>query len=124
MEVSTYGSSEVYRSQPDVLGRFARGPARTFSDAAPCEGLMQVSLCDIFCMLLGCEASCRQISFLHVLTVVLHRCHLPVLYIGLEYGLTSNAKLAERFFTLAQSIAPDDPFVLHEMGVIAFQNQE
>ena len=51
-------------------------------------------------------------------------CHLPVLYIGLEYGLTSNAKLAERFFTLAQSIAPDDPFVLHEMGVIAFQNQE
>jgi anaphase-promoting complex subunit 6 len=47
-----------------------------------------------------------------------------VLYIGLEYGLTSNAKLAERFFSLAKSIAPDDPFVLHEMGVIAFQNEE
>ncbi|XP_076454302.1 cell division cycle protein 16 homolog isoform X2 [Babylonia areolata] len=55
---------------------------------------------------------------------IMKGCHLPVLYIGLEYGLTSNAKLADRFFTLAQSIAPDDPFVLHEMGVIAFQNQD
>ncbi|KAL3846820.1 hypothetical protein ACJMK2_017774 [Sinanodonta woodiana] len=51
-------------------------------------------------------------------------CHLPVLYIGLEYGLTNNPKLAERFFTQALSIAPEDPFVLHEMGVIAFTNQE
>ena len=51
-------------------------------------------------------------------------CHLPVLYIGLEYGLTNNAKLAERFFTQALEIAPEDPFVLHEMGVVAFQNQE
>jgi anaphase-promoting complex subunit 6 len=51
-------------------------------------------------------------------------CHLPILYIGLEYGLTNNAKLAERFFSQALSIAPEDPFVLHEMGVIAFQNQE
>ncbi|KAL8573823.1 hypothetical protein ACOMHN_019096 [Nucella lapillus] len=55
---------------------------------------------------------------------IMKGCHLPVLYIGLEYGLTSNAKLADRFFTLAQTIAPDDPFVLHEMGVIAFHNQE
>ncbi|XP_074658547.1 cell division cycle protein 16 homolog [Tubulanus polymorphus] len=51
-------------------------------------------------------------------------CHLPVLYIGLEYGLTNNPKLAERFFSQALSIAPEDPFVLHEMGVIAFQNQD
>ncbi|XP_052104974.1 cell division cycle protein 16 homolog [Mytilus californianus] len=51
-------------------------------------------------------------------------CHLPILYIGLEYGLTNNAKLAERFFSQALSIAPEDPFVLHEMGVIAFQNQD
>ena len=51
-------------------------------------------------------------------------CHLPVLYIGLEYGLTNNTKLAEKFFSQAQSIAPNDPFVLHEMGVIAFQNKE
>ena len=47
-----------------------------------------------------------------------------MLYIGLEYGLTNNAKLAERFFSQALEIAPEDPFVLHEMGVVAFQNQE
>ena len=51
-------------------------------------------------------------------------CHLPLLYIGLEYGLTDNIKLAEKFFNQAIKIAPDDPFVLHELGVIAFQNQE
>lgn len=51
-------------------------------------------------------------------------CHLPLLYIGLEYGLTDNTKLAERFFSQALSIAPNDPFVLHELGVIAYQNQE
>ena len=30
-EISLFGRSEVYRSRPDVLGRSARGPARTFS---------------------------------------------------------------------------------------------
>lgn len=49
-------------------------------------------------------------------------CHLPLLYIGLECGLTNNVRLAEKFFKQAQTIAPDDPFVMHEMGVIAFQN--
>nr|XP_060625653.1 cell division cycle protein 16 homolog isoform X1 [Anolis sagrei ordinatus] len=49
-------------------------------------------------------------------------CHLPMLYIGLEYGLTNNSKLAERFFSQALSIAPEDPFVMHEVGVVAFQN--
>ncbi|KAF5273070.1 hypothetical protein FQR65_LT04812 [Abscondita terminalis] len=51
-------------------------------------------------------------------------CHLPLLYIGLECGLTNNVRLAERFFQQAQLIAPDDPYVMHEMGVIAFQNLE
>ncbi|XP_055956001.1 cell division cycle protein 16 homolog [Patella vulgata] len=54
---------------------------------------------------------------------IMRGCHLPALYIGLEYGLTNNAKLAEKFFNEALSIAPNDPFVLHEMGVIAFQSQ-
>ncbi|KAK0150612.1 Cell division cycle protein 16 [Merluccius polli] len=49
-------------------------------------------------------------------------CHLPMLYIGLEYGLTNNSKLAERFFSQALSIAPEDPFVMHEVAVVAFQN--
>ena len=56
--------------------------------------------------------------------VVVNRCHLPLLYVGLEYGLTNNSKLAERFFNQALSIAPDDPFVLHEIGVIAYQSLE
>ncbi|KAK9882233.1 hypothetical protein WA026_019747 [Henosepilachna vigintioctopunctata] len=51
-------------------------------------------------------------------------CHLPLLYIGLECGLTNNIRLADRFFQQAQSIAPDDPFILHEKGVINFQNLE
>lgn len=51
-------------------------------------------------------------------------CHLPLLYIGLEYGLSNNTKLAERFFSQALSIAPEDPFVLHELGVVAYQNQD
>lgn len=51
-------------------------------------------------------------------------CHLPLLYIGLEYGLTDNTKLAEKFFNQAILIAPEDPFVLHELGVICYQNQD
>ena len=51
-------------------------------------------------------------------------CHLPLLYIGVEYGLTNNQKLAEQFFTQALEIAPKDPFVLHELGLTCFQNQD
>ena len=66
-------------------------------------------------------------------------CHLPLLYIGLEYSLTNNQQYAERFFSQvwilggtifkvclipfqALEIAPHDPFVLHELGVTAFQS--
>ncbi|KRT80057.1 Tetratricopeptide repeat-containing protein, partial [Oryctes borbonicus] len=49
-------------------------------------------------------------------------CHLPLLYIGLECGLTNNVVLATKFFQQVIKIAPQDPFVLHEMGVIAFQS--
>nr|XP_022920577.1 cell division cycle protein 16 homolog [Onthophagus taurus] len=49
-------------------------------------------------------------------------CHLPLLYIGLECGLTNNVPLATNFFDQAIKIAPNDPFVLQEMGVIAFQS--
>uniref|UniRef100_A0A0A9YB07 Cell division cycle protein 16 n=1 Tax=Lygus hesperus TaxID=30085 RepID=A0A0A9YB07_LYGHE len=51
-------------------------------------------------------------------------CHLPLLYIGLECGLTNNIKLAEKFFLQASSIAPMDPFVIHEKGVVAYQNND
>jgi len=51
-------------------------------------------------------------------------CHLPLLYIGLEYSLTNNAELARTFLHQALSLAPHDPFVLHELGVTAFNNSE
>lgn len=70
----------------------------------------------------GCLFYCG-LDFCFVL-VWFFRCHLPMLYIGLEYGLTNNSKLAERFFSQALSIAPEDPFVMHEVGVVAFQNGE
>lgn len=66
----------------------------------------------------------KQISYMPLSFLAIFRCHLPLLYIGLEYGLSNNIKLAERFFTQAQTIAPEDPFVLHELGVVAYQNQE
>jgi len=50
-------------------------------------------------------------------------CHLPLLYIGLEYGLTNNQVLAETFFSQALEVAPNDPFVLHELGVTAYNNK-
>lgn len=48
-------------------------------------------------------------------------CHLPLLYIGVECGLTKNLELAEKFFYQAMSIAPIDVFVLHELGVIKYE---
>lgn len=64
------------------------------------------------------------LKYSHESFVFLSSCHLPMLYIGLEYGLTNNSKLAERFFSQALCIAPEDPFVMHEVGVVAFQNGE
>lgn len=48
--------------------------------------------------------------------------HLPTLYVGLEYQHQASTKLAEKFFEQAQSIAPNDPFVIHELGVAAYEN--
>ncbi|XKL60564.1 hypothetical protein PGB90_007621 [Kerria lacca] len=50
--------------------------------------------------------------------------YLPLLYIGLECGLSNNIGLAYRFFQEARILAPKDPFVIHEMGVIAYQNHK
>lgn len=51
-------------------------------------------------------------------------CHLPLMYIALEYMLTNNSRLAEKFFREAGNIAPEDPFVLHEIGIIEFHNHQ
>jgi anaphase-promoting complex subunit 6 len=50
-------------------------------------------------------------------------CHLPLLYIGVECGLTKNYEMAEKFFFQAMALAPLDVFVLHELGVIKYESE-
>lgn len=47
-----------------------------------------------------------------------------MLYIGLECSLTNNIIMAKKYLKEALEMAPNDPFVLHELGVIAFQSQK
>lgn len=51
-------------------------------------------------------------------------CHLPLLFIGVEYGRANDCKLAEKFLSQARAVAPEDPFVLHEFGVIHYRNRD
>ncbi|GAB2230997.1 hypothetical protein Droror1_Dr00027280 [Drosera rotundifolia] len=51
-------------------------------------------------------------------------CHLPSLYIGMEYMRTHNFKLAEQFFLQSKSICPSDPLVYNELGVVAYSTKE
>lgn len=54
-------------------------------------------------------------------TQLMRGCHLPLLYIGVECGLTKNLEMAEKFFFQAMNIAPLDVFVLFELGVIKYE---
>ena len=51
-------------------------------------------------------------------------CHLPHLYVGIEYILTESFKLAEKYVSRALDLAPEDPFTLHELGIVAFHTNE
>ncbi|CAA0832462.1 Anaphase-promoting complex subunit 6 [Striga hermonthica] len=51
-------------------------------------------------------------------------CHLPTLYIGMEYMRTHSFKLAEQFFMQAQAVCPSDPLVYNELGVVAYHMKE
>eukprot|EP00249_Psilotum_nudum_P014975 c25100_g1_i1 orf=111-1745(+) len=51
-------------------------------------------------------------------------CHLPALFIGMEYLRTNNLNLAEHFFMQARRICPTDPLIFNEMGVMAHRNKE
>ena len=87
--------------------------------------IMQMMLWDRRHLPLLCYAFCILRKYMHIMQMMLWaRCHLPLLYVGLEYGLTNNSKLAERFYNQALAIAPNDPFVLHEIGFIAYQSLE
>ncbi|KAJ0973296.1 hypothetical protein J5N97_021255 [Dioscorea zingiberensis] len=52
------------------------------------------------------------------------RFHLPMLYVGMEYMRTHNFKLAEQYSLQAKAICPLDPFVLNELGVVAYHMKE
>ncbi|CAN1297548.1 Anaphase-promoting complex subunit 6 [Linum perenne] len=47
-------------------------------------------------------------------------CHLPTLYIGMEYMRTHSYKLAEQ----AKEICSSDPLVYNELGVVAYNMKE
>ncbi|GJN08530.1 hypothetical protein PR202_ga26464 [Eleusine coracana subsp. coracana] len=51
-------------------------------------------------------------------------CHLPTLYMGMQYVRMHNFKLAEQFFMQAKSICPSDPLIYNELGVVAYNNKE
>ncbi|KAA8526750.1 hypothetical protein F0562_009021 [Nyssa sinensis] len=51
-------------------------------------------------------------------------CHLPTLYIGMEYMRTHSFKLAEQFFMQTKMICPSDPLVYNELGVVAYHMKE
>ncbi|XP_048229016.1 anaphase-promoting complex subunit 6 isoform X2 [Ricinus communis] len=51
-------------------------------------------------------------------------CHLPTMYIGMEYMRTHSFKLAEQFFMQAKTICPSDPLVYNELGVVAYNMKE
>ncbi|KAA3467764.1 anaphase-promoting complex subunit 6 isoform X1 [Gossypium australe] len=51
-------------------------------------------------------------------------CHLPTLYIGMEYMRTHSFKLAEQFIMQAKAICPADPLVYNELGVVAYHMKE
>lgn len=48
--------------------------------------------------------------------------HLPFLYLGLEYSLSNNLKLATNFYKDALLIGSKDPHIRHELGSLAYQN--
>ncbi|XP_047307026.1 anaphase-promoting complex subunit 6 isoform X2 [Impatiens glandulifera] len=51
-------------------------------------------------------------------------CHLPTLYIGMEYMRTHSFKLAEQFFMQAKRICNSDPLVYNELGVVSYHMKE
>ncbi|KAL9438104.1 hypothetical protein AB3S75_023882 [Citrus x aurantiifolia] len=51
-------------------------------------------------------------------------CHLPTLYIGMEYMRTHSFKHAEQFFMQAKTICPSDPLVYNELGVVAYHMKD
>jgi len=57
-------------------------------------------------------------------TQLMKGCHLPMLHVGLECGISNNPQLAIKFLQEAEQLAPRDPYVSHEMGVVKFNEKK
>jgi anaphase-promoting complex subunit 6 len=47
-----------------------------------------------------------------------------MLHVGMECGLSNNPQLAMRFLEEAMQLAPKDPTIRHEMGIIKFHEKK
>lgn len=53
-------------------------------------------------------------------TRLMSGCHIPLLYIGMEYMATSNLGMANQYFKRAEMMKKKDPAVVHELGINAY----
>lgn len=49
---------------------------------------------------------------------------IPLLYIGMQHLLLHNVQIAYDIFKQSYLLKPDDPFLLNELGVVCFHNNE
>jgi anaphase-promoting complex subunit 6 len=47
-----------------------------------------------------------------------------MLHVGMECGLSNNPQLAMKFLEESRLLAPKDPFIRHEMGVVKFSEKK
>jgi len=50
--------------------------------------------------------------------------HLPWLFIGMEYVRTNSLQLAQQCLEYGRSLKVEDPFILNELGVVAFNRKD
>ena len=62
----------------------------------------------------------HAISVYSIAATVMKGCHLPKMYIGLEYMLTGSYNYAAYSLEQAKAIAPYDPVLLQEIGVLYY----
>ncbi|KAI6646664.1 hypothetical protein LOD99_12785 [Oopsacas minuta] len=62
----------------------------------------------------------HAIAVYSIAATVMKGCHLPKMYIGLEYMLTGNYNYAANSLEQAKLIAPYDPVLLQEIGVLYY----
>ena len=53
--------------------------------------------------------------------VLIGRTHLPLLFLGMQHLQLNNLQLAEEYLLQAHGICDNDPLLLNEIGVAAFE---